>query len=189
MGLQHYCFADSLSQRSPSFNSKTAFFCLVANSTAKLTSELQFARLHVSLEADMETEGCHSHADGATLEVGAGCRSCSPAEQKEQQHSDVATEVTIHATPAEQSVSSLICSGLQTIHGGRPTDDAWEENYGVEQRGTSCSTYEYDDDVLPMQQDHVASQVQLEPYPPGPLPVVSHKPFTFDQCRSLGLCI
>lgn len=119
----------------------------------------------------METEGCHCRTDGATLELGAGRRSCSPAEQKDQQPSDIATEVAIHATrTAEQSVSSLICSGLQTLNGGRPADDAWEENYSVQQHGdaNSCGTYE--EDVLSMQRDDVASR--LEPYPPGPLSVV-----------------
>lgn len=126
----------------------------------------------------METEGCHCRRDGAALELGTGRRSCSPAEQKEQQFSDIATEVAIHATPAEQSVSSLICSGLRTLHGGRPADDAWEENYSVEQRGDANSCSVYEEDILSMQQENVASR--LEPYPPCPLPVVSHKPFTLN---------
>ena len=117
----------------------------------------------------METEGCYDRTDGANHEASASYRSCSPAAQGEQQPSDVATEVTIHATP-EPSVSSLICSGLQTIHG---PERAWEENYCVEQHVTDPNTY--DEEVVcqvPLQHDQVASQ--LQPYPSGPLPVVSH---------------
>ena len=141
----------------------------------------------------METEGRHCRSDGATLELGAGRsrRSCSsPAEQKELQPSDIATEVAVHATPAtkQQSVSSLICSGLQTIHGGRPTDDAWEDNYSVDSQrgdGNGCSSTYREENVLIMgQQDNVASS-RLEPYHhPGPLQhVVSHKPFTLKQIQ------
>lgn len=61
-------------------------------------------------------------------------RDCSSAEQgdrecNQEELADIATEVTIRAS-SEPSVSSLICSGLQTIHGAPEKEQperAWEE--------------------------------------------------------------
>lgn len=62
--------------------------------------------------------------------------SCSPelpqgecSSGQEELAADIATEVTIRAS-GEQSVSSLICRGLQTIHGAPEKEQperAWEE--------------------------------------------------------------
>lgn len=133
----------------------------------------------------METEGCYDRTDLETVEPTLSssngglrtCRSCSPAEQLQegaagtseelQQPSDVATEVTIRATP-EPTVSSLICSGLQTIHGAEhvAVEQAWEESYDLEPEHTVAGRSVENTDVaghVHLHRDQVASQ--LDTYP------------------------
>lgn len=87
----------------------------------------------------METEsGCglcidESSPAARSCGVTTPARSCSPAtdhgECRQEELADIATEVTIRAS-GETSVSSLICSGLQTIHGAPEKEQperAWEE--------------------------------------------------------------
>ena len=129
-------------------------------------------------------EGCYvAEREGAALES-LSRRSCSP-EQGEcrQEPSDVASEVTVLATE-EPTVSSLICSGLQTINGTCSSvggeqlpsaGHAWEESYGdVEPQ--QCGGAELAASEGEMCGDHVVLQheesaSQIEPYPP--IPVVS----------------
>ena len=90
----------------------------------------------------METEaGCSydrvARDNGSPSSERAGSppalRGCSPSEQLECSReglSDIATEVTIHAT-GDPTVSSLICSGLQAVHGAPEREQperAWEED-------------------------------------------------------------
>lgn len=73
--------------------------------------------------------------------------SCSPQGEcssgQEELAADIATEVTIRAS-GEPSVSSLICRGLQTIHGTpekEQPESAWEEETFevTEQQQQECS--------------------------------------------------
>ena len=91
-------------------------------------------------------------------------RSCSPEER--DQLADVATEITVNATP-EPSVSSLICSGLQTLHGAEqlPEEHAWEESYelaGQPEGSDGCENGEVASHVT-LEHDQVSPQ--LEAYP------------------------
>ena len=125
-------------------------------------------------------EGCYTEQrEGATLE--SSCRSCSPDQGDcRQEPSDVGSEVTVRATE-EPTVSSLICSGLQTINGSASVGErAWEDSYEPQQCGAaelSCSSGGGEPGSTSIC-DHVALQQheeptsQLEPYPP-PIPVVS----------------
>ena len=121
----------------------------------------------------METERSCNRAEVAKppcSEETCQRRSCSPLEEREHL-ADVATEITIRASP-EPSVSSLICSGLQTLHGAEelPEEHAWVESYELAARregGEGCESVEVAGHVT-LEHDQVASQ--LEAYS---IPVVS----------------
>ena len=82
-------------------------------------------------------------ASGATTPV-RGCSPQLPRGQCNQEElaADIATEVTIRAS-GEPSVSSLICRGLQAIHGAPEKEQperAWEEEgYEVTEQQQKCS--------------------------------------------------
>ena len=130
-------------------------------------------------------EGCYADREraegGCTL---ASCRrSCSPegSDCRQDPSNVVASEVTVRATQDEPSVSSLICSGLQTINEQLPVaEPAWvAESYDVgpqqcsgggaeltcsDDRGEIC-------DHVVLQHEEAASEI--DPYPAPPVPVVS----------------
>ena len=121
----------------------------------------------------METEPISHDAgsiDGAASSPSV-IRDCSPSEQgdrecNQEELADIATEVTIRAS-GEPSVSSLICSGLQTIHGAPEKEQperAWEEETYEEQQihqlHQECSNEVGESNSnMPLQHDQM-----LEPY-------------------------
>ena len=133
-------------------------------------------------------ERCYATEREGTALESLSRRSCSPeqgsGECRHEPSDVVASEVTVLSTE-EPTVSSLICSGLQTINGTSVGGEqlpaaghAWEESYGdvePQQCGGSelaaTSEGEICGDHVVLQHEEPASQI--EPYPPIPVPVVS----------------
>ena len=122
----------------------------------------------------METEsGCGLYIDEssptATCGVTTPARSCSPAtehgECRQEELADIATEVTVRAS-GEQSISSLICSGLHTIHGAPEKEQperAWEEEEAYDEVTEQECTNEEREANSNASLQH--EQVLPEPYP------------------------
>lgn len=111
----------------------------------------------------METDGCNDRERDSTE---SNRRSGSPEQHEfRQELAEIATEVTVRGT-SEPTVSSVISSGLQTIHGtpAKQPSHAWVETCEVDQHGQSDG----EASNVPSHCDQISPQ--LEPYP---MPVVS----------------